>query len=527
MRYLLTQAHSPFAQPPPEPASAAGDISKAALAFKERVDPAQPFVLALEGSGGPRIASLNLAAEEFGLNVGDSLADARAKAGSLQVQPVDRKADDAALRRLAHWATRYTPAVSVWGEANGADGLFLEITGAAHLLGGEKGMLADLFCRLSRFGLPARLAIADTPGAAWALSRFHSSPDFILPSGHETAALASLPIAALRLSSDTRTTLRRLGFKQVGALIDKQRAPFAARFERELLLRLDQALGRIAEPLTFITPLPAYRSTRHLLEPIVTREAVVAVANRLMEDLVPALVRDGVGIRALKLALHRVDNEVSTLDVSLTLPTRDAKRVARLIDLKLDNIADMFDAGYGFEVLNLTVTASEPMAERQTELTSSSDGMVNSERCAALVDTLRQRLGARSVRVLKPVASHVPERAESLSTATVTRFSWPLPDTSRLRPPILLRRAELTDVTALMPEGPPKRFRWRGVSHDVARAQGPERIADEWWRRRTSRAPRDYYVVEDKTGRRFWLYREGICGRDTASPRWYVHGLFA
>jgi protein ImuB len=167
------------------------------------------------------------------------------------------------------------------------------------------------------------------------------------------------------------------------------------------------------------------------------------------------------------------------------------------------------------------------MTERQTELTSASDETGNVERCAALVDSLRQRLGARSVKVLRPVASHVPERAEAASTATGAGFSWPAPDKSRLRPPILLRRAEPAEVTAVVPEGPPKRFRWRGVTHDVARAQGPERIAGEWWRRRAPQAPRDYYVVEDKAGRHFWLYREGIYGRDTATPRWFVHGLFA
>jgi protein ImuB len=527
MRYLLTQAHSLFAQLRPEPASGAHPGGAVAVATGDRVDPTQPFVLALDGAGGPRIAALNIAAEEFGLRVSDSLADARAKAGKLQVRPVDPAADDAALRRFALWATRYTPAVSVWGESNGADGFFLEITGAAHLFGGEAKLLADLAGRLARFGLPARLAIADTPGAAWALSRFHSKSAFVLPSGEEAAALAPLSVAALRLSPDTRVTLRRLGFKKVGALIDRQRAPFASRFERELLTRLDQALGRRAEPLTFIAPLPIYRSTRSLLEPIVTREAVVTVASRLMKDLVPGLARDGVGARTLQLALHRVDNEVSTLDVSLTLPTRDADRIARLIDLKLDHIADVFDAGYGFEVLNLTVTATGRMTERQTELTSASDETGNVERCAALVDSLRQRLGARSVKVLRPVASHVPERAEAASTATGAGFSWPAPDNSRLRPPILLRRAEPAEVTAAVPEGPPKRFRWRGITHDVAWAQGPERIAGEWWRRRASQTPRDYYVVEDKAGRHFWLYREGIYGRDTATPRWFVHGLFA
>src|SRR6185295_6215599 len=255
------------------------------------LDPQRPLVLAAEASGGPRIAALNAAAEAQGLATGDTLADARAKTtGLLQVRPVDPAADQAALQRLALWATRYTPAVSPWGEENQTDGFFLDVAGAAHLFGGEARLLADLAQRLDRFGLPARLAIADTPGAAWALARFHRGGAIALPCGAETAALAPLPIEALRLSSDTCTSLRKLGFKRVGALIDQPRAPFAARFERELLERLDQALGRASEPLAFIVAPPIYHSLRYLFEPAITQAAVVAIATRLMRNLAHALV---------------------------------------------------------------------------------------------------------------------------------------------------------------------------------------------------------------------------------------------
>src|SRR5437870_723111 len=261
LRFLAAQARSPLCKP---------------------IDPERPFVLSVDAVGGPRIAALNAAAETEGLSIGDPLADARAKAEMLQVHVADPVADAAALQRLALWATRYTPAVSPWSEENGADGFFLDVAGAAHLFGGEELLLADLFHRLNRFGLPARLAIADTPGTAWALSRCHAARSVILPSGQEAKALAPLPIEALRLSPEIRTTLRRLGFKRVGALIDKPRAPFAARFERELLKRLDQALGRMNEPLVTIAPAPVYHSLRYLLEPIFAQAAVVAVATRLM-----------------------------------------------------------------------------------------------------------------------------------------------------------------------------------------------------------------------------------------------------
>lgn len=446
----------------------------------------------------------------------------------IQVRPHDPAAADAALRRLALWATRYTPAVSPWGEENGADGFFLDVAGAAHLFGGEERLLADLLHRLGRFGLPARLAVADTAGAAWALSRYRAAPSVIAPSGQEAEALAPLPIEALRLSPETRTTLRRLGFKRVGALLDKPRAPFAARFPAELLTRLDQALGRVNEPLAYIAPPPVYHSLRYLLEPIFSQEAVVAIATRLMQNLVHVLERDGVGARALRLALYRVDGAVKAFDLGLTMPTRSAAHVARLIDLKLERIDGTADAGFGFEALGLAVTVTESMEARQTDLTSDFDDGDRTERVAGLIDNLRQRLGPLSVRQFEPVASHIPERAEALSAATGSAPSWPAADEARPRPLLLLPRAEpAEEVMALVPEGPPRRFRWRGVTYDITGTQGPERIAGEWWRDRAPQPTRDYYLVEDKGGHRFWLYREGLYERETASPRWFVHGLFA
>lgn len=493
----------------------------------ELVDPERPFILAVDAAGGPRIAALNATAEAFGLNIGDQVADSRAKVGDVQVRAADPAADQAALRQLALWATRYTPTVSPWSEENGGDGIFLEVAGAAHLFGGEEKLLSHLSSRLNRFDLPARLAVADTAGAAWALSRFHPSPAVVLQSGQEATALAPLPIEALRLSSDTRTALRRLGFKRVGSLIDKPRAPFAARFARELLHRLDQALGRAPEAMPLITPAPIYHSLSQLLEPIVTQEAVVVIATRLMQNLVPALVRDGVGARALQLALYRVDGEVIFIDIGLTVPTRSSTHVARLIDLKLERIVETIDAGFGFEALGLIVTVAEQTEPRQTELASSADGADKAERCAALIDSLRQRLGSRSVRRLEPVTSHIPERAEAARAATSKAPAWSAPGETRPRPILLLPRAEPVEVLALVPEGPPRRFCWRGVTHGVARAQGPERIASEWWRHPKTQPTRDYYLVEDQTGHRFWLYREGLYGREKSSPRWFVHGVFA
>ena len=505
-RFLRAQAH---------PSSRSG-----------QVDPERPFVLAAEASGGPRIAALNLAAETFFLRAGDPVSDARAKIGEeLQVRPAAPAADRDALQRLTLWATRYTPTVSVWGEESGADGFYLDITGAAHLAGGEDALLADLHARLKTFDLRARLAIADTAGMAWALSHCHRSAAVVLPSGREAETLAGFPIEALRLSPDTRATLRRLGFKRAGMLLDKERAPFAARFPAGLLQRLDQALGRSPEPLPLITPAPVYRVMRQLLEPIVTQEAIVAVATQLMEDLVPALVGDGVGARALQLALYRVDGEVVTIDIGLTAPTRHPQHVARFVSLKLDRVVEEIDAGFGFEALGLAVQIAERLEPKQAQLAATSRGADSAERCATLVDGLRQRLGPRSVRRLVPMESHLPERSEAPRIPVQKAPAWPAPGETCPRPLLLLPRPEEIDVTALVPEGPPRRFRWRGVMHGVARAQGPERIADEWWRNKA--ATRDYYLVEDSDSRHFWIYRAGLYGRETPSPRWFMHGLFA
>src|SRR5215472_1931382 len=540
-RFLATQAISPAGRP---------------------VDPERPFVLAIPATGGLRIAAMNEAAEASGIVIGDPVADARAKADHLQVRTADSAVDDTALRRLALWATRYTPTASPWTEENGADGFFLDIEGAAHLFGGEENLLADLTERLDRFGLPARLAIAETAGVAWALSHFEADPQSILPAGGEAAALAAMPIEALRLSGETRALLRRLGFKSVGALLDKPRAPFAARFADELLRRLDQALGHRDEPLIPVAAPPVYHSLTYLLEPIVSQAAIVARACRLMHTLVHVLVRDDVGARVLRLSLYDVDGAVETIDIGLTAPTRSVPHVARLIDLKLEALAATHDGGFGFEAIGLAVTRAEPMPARQSELNVSaahSNSQDDAECNAALIDALRQRLGPDRVRQFEAIPRHVPECAEALReisdappslqakrsnpgkhaealdcfVAIAPRndeaANWA--NEEKKRPLLLLPQAEPTEVTALIPEGPPRRFRWRGITYDIAGAQGPERIADEWWHApypsQGGAATRDYYLIEDGEDHRFWLYREGLYGRETATPRWFVHGLFA
>jgi protein ImuB len=522
----------------------------------QAVDPWQPLVLVAPGNGGTRITALNRAAATAGLKVGDLLSNARSKVLQLQVRDANPAADAAALRRLGLWALRYTPTVATCsspedGEAGGADGLYLDISGCAHLLGGEAALLHDLHHRLRSFGLRPCLALAGTAGAAWALARYGQGdsqsrdqvPFAIVPDGGEDEALRELPVAALRLSGSTRSLLHRLGLRHIGALMDQPRAPFAARFGGELLRRLDQALGRAPEPLSPVVPPPVYRAQASFLEPITSAEHVLEAAGRLLDDLALSLAADDAGARALRLLLFRVDGEVTALDLALAAPSREPRHLARLLALRLERLHHALDAGFGFEAAAIHVRVAEPLAPRQAGLALREDE-APVDGLAQLIDRLRQRLGADAVRGVRPRESHIPERAEELCAAEVDNgvrpLSLTLPDNLQRarkgsdpasaapvasRPILLLTAPEPAEVLALIPDGPPRQFRWRGVMHHVAAAEGPERIAPEWWRS-SAEAERDYFVVEDKDGRRFWLFRHGLYERGDAAPRWFVHGVF-
>lgn len=497
----------------------------------DAIDPHSPLVLVAPGNGGARVTALNRAAQRSGLDVGDLLSNARSKVLTLQSRDADPEVDADALRKLALWAMRYTPIVAAWDEASGADGLFLDIVGCAHLFGGEEALLRDLDGRLRAFGLVPRLAIADTAGAAWAVARYGRVEHIIVPSGLEKEALLALPLAALRLSAGARSLMRRLGLRRIGDVIDQPRAPFASRFDAEFLQRLDQALGRAPEPLITVVRPPVYRTQAMFLEPIMSAEHVLEAARRLLTDLAQPLAMDDAGIRVLRLLLFRVDGQVTTIELGLAAPSRDPEHILRLIALRLEGLGSEFDADFGFEAAGLHVPTAEPLSPTQMGLTvdetaPSPDGL------ACLIDRLQQRLGAGAVYQLHPHQSHLPERSEragmpELSNKAPAELTGDAALNAPIapRPLLLLRQPETAEVTALIPDGPPRRFRWRGVTHQVADAEGPERITPEWWRR-TGAAERDYYVVEDTSGRRFWLFRDGLYG-DAPRPRWFVHGVFA
>jgi protein ImuB len=531
-------------------------------------------VLVAPGKGGTRIVALNRAAQRAGLARGELLSNARSKVRDLQTRDADPAADAASLRRLALWCLRYTPIAATWDEAAGADGLFLDITGCAHLFGGEERLLADLAAHLRDFGLVPRLGLADTAGAAWAVSHYGAEDAAIVAPGGEEAALEILPLAALRLGQDALLLMRRLGLRRIGEVMRQPRAPFAARFHAHLLLRLDQALGHAPEPLVPVIEPPVFSARASFVEPIASQEHVLVAATRLLESLARDLERAAVGARLLRLLLFRVDGEVLSLDLGLAAPSRDAAHIVQLIGLRLHRLGSELDADFGFEAAALHVLVAEDLAERQDRLglayRSAMETPVPPEELARLIDRLQQRLGRDAVRQLHPRQSHIPERAVQPRPASASprtsqgegRRSSPSPclrgegrgegrphtrgqelaaapqpsplpteewgegASAAPRPLLMLEHPERAEVLAMVPDGPPRHFRWRGALHQVTEAQGPERIAPEWWRR-TGERTRDYYVVEDTGGRRFWLYRDGLYGHVDTAPQWFVHGVFA
>lgn len=446
---------------------------------------------------------------------GELLADVRARLGALDVREAEPEADQKALAKLASWAACFSPHVAPW--TGPAHGLTFDIEGCAHLFGGESRMARHMRQRLSHFGLTTRVAIAGTIGAAHGLCRF-GYEECVVPEGKEGEALSRLPVAALRISEKQAAGINRLGFKHIAAVAHLPRAPLAQRFGADFVERLDQALGRLPEPFSPLAASITYRAQSALAEPIMAQDHVLDLTRRLACDLVPALLRDGKGARTLRLTLYRVDGEVKETAIKLAAASRDVAHIVNLFSLKLDALAEEYDAGFGFEAARLEAVECEVISTTQKTLTEEKQG----ECLSLLIDRLGSRLGLENIVRLKPADTHIPERAVGYSSAEA---DWSGESDVR-RPLLMLPCAEPVEVTAIMPEGPPKCFRWRGVFYGVALAEGPERIRPEWWRKQRRSRTRDYYAVEDEAGRRFWLYRE-VMADDDAHPRWYVHGVFA
>jgi protein ImuB len=478
-------------------------------------DPAKPLVTALRTGQKVIIAATCPAARALGLEPGMALAHARAMVPGLDVRDADPEGDAGLLARLALFAARrWTPRAAVSGE----DGLWLDLTGVAHLFGGERAMALRILRFCARFGLEARIAIAGSYGAAHALARFGGEPLILCPSGSEAQAIAPLPIAALRIG-DASAALR-LGIDTIGDLIAMPRAPLTRRFGGQLLLRLDQALGRAGEGLDPILPEKPPDALVRFAEPIATAEAIEQALRHLASLLVARLEERGLGARRILLRCARIDGAEQRVAIGMARATRDCPHLLSLLCPKIETI----EPGFGIEALHLVAARCEPLAPQSIDAGLSEE---ETERdLAPLLDRLAGRLGERSLFRLGAVESDVPERSVRRVPPLAETAPWP-PEWPR--PVRLLSRPEpVEQVVALLPDGPPRRFTWRGAVHVVRRADGPERIHGEWWKRAgEAQAVRDYFQVEDESGARFWLFRrgDGVDSR-TGDLSWYLHGVF-
>ena len=466
-----------------------------------------------------RLAALDQAAVSLGLFVGQKAADASALAQGLVIADAEPEADHVALIALADWCCRFSPAVAI----DAPDGLVLDITGVAHLWGDEAAMVDDLVQRLGRHGLTARAAVAGNPGAAWALARFADGTT-IVPEGGEAEVLAVLPVTALRLDTTVATQIVRLGLTTIGRLAALPRDALNRRFGSELVTRLDQTLGRAREALRYRRPPTPWLARLAFAEPISAPEDMARVTADIAALLCARLEAEGRGARRFELSFHRLDGRAMPLAIGLAMPSRDVRAIARLFAPMLETI----DPGFGIEVVTLTADEVEALRPSQRRLDQGGD-IPPEDGVAPLVDRLVNRLGDEAVWRAEPHASHAPERAVARRPALAPSHAESGWSADRPRPLRLFRRPEPIEAIAEIPDDPPVSFRWRGVRHRVRLAEGPERLAEEWWRRpfeddRPSRI-RDYYRVEDDSGARFWLFRDGLYGGEDP-PKWWVHGLF-
>ena len=524
-----------------------------------RPSPDEAFVLVATVGNRRLVTAANAAAQGLGIAPGMALADARALHPALAVAQADPAGDAAALTRLAAACTRYSP----WTAPHGADGVWLDVTGCAHLRGGEANLAAELIDWLAGQGIAGRAAIADTPGAPWAVARGGAKAVGVVPPGSSRAALAALPVMGLRLDPAVVAELERLGLHRIGDFYDLPRHALAPRIGAAAMQRLDQALGAAPEPLSPVPPPPMRWARCRFADPVATPEALAVAMGGLLQPLCRRLANERLGARRLVLTLYRVDGSSAAVAIGTARPSRDPRHLLRLLAERLVEI----DPGLGIEDMVLAATRVEPLAAVQAKFGKlllapappqppapprqakgniipfpetrqiahqvargllaaegrERDGTDPAE-LAALIDRLANRLGPEALYRLAPQESHIPERAARPAPVLAPLTgSW---DPERRRPVRLLPRPEPIVAIALLPDDPPSVFHWRRVEHRVRRADGPERICGEWWRgAEEAEELRDYYSVEDEAGRRFWLYRAGLCQPEGA--RWFLHGLFA
>ncbi len=540
---------------------------------------APPLAIWSKIGSAQQLVAVDSAALQAGLKPGMALASARAMRPDLELHQADPQAEAELLAAIADWLRRFTPLAAL----DAPDGAMLDIEGCAHLFGGEQAMIAAIESGLGAQGFHARCAIAPNAALAWALARF-SATRLLAGDDHAGAAkiLRRLPVAALRVSDDIVAGLRTAGLTRVGDLLTRPRAPLAARFGAMLIARLDAIVGAARDPISPRFEAAPYMAERRFAEGLARRDEIERVLADLARDLCALLERHDEGARKIAASFFRVDGATRHIEATTSRPQRDARALTRLLREKIEALGEEgLDTGYGFDVIRLAATAVErATCAPRADLVEAHADEIDMQAFADLIDRLGARFGATRVQRLVFHDTHTPEFASQTQPASVggdrarkappTRNSYPpllssrpertgepgasarsSPAGSRIglrpsgmtvgavashfrsgsedegvacnRPPRLFEKPEPVEAIAAVPDGPPLRFKWRRATHEVAAYEGPERIAPEWWR--GAGLTRDYFHVEDRSGGRFWLFREGLFGSETMRPRWFVHGV--
>jgi protein ImuB len=473
-----------------------------------------PFVFAAPERGRMVIKAASVDAEKQGIASGMVLADARAVLPDLQVFDYPQARAGKLLLALAAWCLRYTPIVAV--DAND-HGLILDITGCAHLWGSERAYMKDMTLRLRSSGYDVRAAVADTIGTAWAISRFGKLTPLIEP-GQQLPALSSLPPAALRLDDDITQRMYKLGFYKIGQFSGMPRSVLRRRFGQNLLNRLDQALGQVSEHIQPVCPIEPYQERLPCLEPVRTAPGIETALRTLLELLCARLVKEGKGIRKAVFKGYRMDGTEQKIEIGTSSASCSLEHVFKLFQLKISSLRP----DLGFELFILEAPVTESIDAPQHSLWTVS-GSGDQTEIAELLDRLMGRAGVDIVHRYLPDAHYWPERSlkEAVSLKEKPQHNW---RTDRPRPVNLLAQPELIQVSAPIPDYPPMLFRYKGQVHTIKKADGPERIEQEWWIQQGLH--RDYYCVEDHSGARYWIFRLGHY-REDRSPEWFIHGFFS
>lgn len=480
-----------------------------------RRDPALasiPFVICRPERGRTIIVQANSVAEDSGVTIGMALPDARALLP--QIENFDDKPGFAQqlLDQLAEWAIRYTPGVQVTGD----DGFLLDITGCAHLRGGEHAYLRDMVVRLRSAGIESRGAMADTMGAAWAIARYGTEKPIIEPV-KQAQAIKLLPPEALRIDPATVERLEQLGIRRIDDLQKLPRAALNRRFGPALTLRLCQALGEAPEAFVPRRLLEPYQERLTCSDGIATADGIAKALHHLLAKLCDRLAHENKGLRGLCFESYRLDGVRQELSVGTNRPVRNANHLFKLLENKLDTI----EPALGIEVFTLTASGVGDLPASQDAMIG--QGPALDDAFPELVDRFSNRLGAQALSRYMPQEHHTPERSirRMMDFTATPATGW---NTGRLRPIRLVSPPEPIEVTAPVPDYPPMFFRHHGKLHRVRKADGPERIEREWWLE--AGEARDYFRVENETGTRFWLYRSGHY-KDGEPARWFLHGYFA